>query len=331
MGVSCAPLATALSSVSFLVDETIEQFEEWQRHLANLPYREAQLKLKGFRDWVLKTNETKQIVDHLWPANSTAHLFSEGQRGPKMINAASPKESAAVGWDFITLLAEKRMSADEFAFSYDFRPGFRTNRVQDYFDVAGSRYIVPAIEAIRRELERSRRAELVERPGFLASRGPAEIQESLKRFERDYPDSSQCGFIMMRFARSRLHDEIAAAIRNSLQSTGLIALRADDKAYHEDLFSNVVTYMHGCSFGIAVLERLEVEEFNPNVSLEIGYMKALGKPVCLLKDSTLDSLPVDLLGKLYQTFDAQNPGDTIPTELGKWLRDWNRQGSGEFS
>ena len=31
-----------------------------------------------------------------------------------------------------------------------------------------------------------------------------------------------------------------------------------------------------------MFERLESERYNPNVALEVGYMMALGKPVCLL-------------------------------------------------
>ena len=98
-------------------------------------------------------------------------------------------------------------------------------------------------------------------------------------------------------------------------------MRADMKSYDDNLWTNIVTYMRGCGFGIAVLERPSDEDFNPNVSLEIGYMLALGKQVCLLKDQTIKQLPTDLVGRLYQNFDAQNPETTIPSVLNKWLRD----------
>jgi hypothetical protein len=79
--------------------------------------------------------------------------------------------------------------------------------------------------------------------------------------------------------------------------------------------------MHGCGFGIAIFDRIEEEEFSPNVSLEVGYMMALGKDVCLLKDKTLETLHADLLGKLYKPFDPQNAEGTIPNQLSKWLSD----------
>ena len=84
---------------------------------------------------------------------------------------------------------------------------------------------------------------------------------------------------------------------------------------------NVLTCLYGCGFGIAVFERLESEDFNPNVALEVGYLMAMNKQVCLLKDQTLKHLNTDLIGKLYKTFDPQDPIGSIPSELNKWMQD----------
>jgi nucleoside 2-deoxyribosyltransferase len=126
---------------------------------------------------------------------------------------------------------------------------------------------------------------------------------------------------MMRFGGTKRHDQIISAIRETLSRYEITAHRADDREYHDDLFPNVQTYIYGCSFGIAVFERLESEEFNPNVALEVGYMRALRKPICLLKDRTLATMQTDLVGKLYRSFDALDPKKTIPPELNGWLRD----------
>lgn len=101
----------------------------------------------------------------------------------------------------------------------------------------------------------------------------------------------------------------------------MTGVRADGKEYHPNLFENIQTYLHGSRFGIAIVERLTGDEFNPNVSLEIGYLLALRKPVCLLKDRTLRALSTDLTGKLYRSFDPQSPETSIPAELEKWMRD----------
>lgn len=150
---------------------------------------------------------------------------------------------------------------------------------------------------------------------------PVEIEESLQRFQVDYPDTTKVAFLMMRFGRTQAHDQIVAGIKKALDPLGITVVRADDKQYHDDLFPNVLTYVYGSGFGIAVFERIETEEFNPNVALEVGYMFALKKHICLLKDKTLKTLHADLVGKLYRVFDPLDPVETIPKELTQWLKD----------
>jgi len=150
---------------------------------------------------------------------------------------------------------------------------------------------------------------------------PTELTESLKRFRKDYPNPSTCAFIMMRFGTTKAHNEIVQSIRDTLGAHGIKALRADDKDYHDDLFWNILTYIYGCDFGVAVFERIEQEEFNPNISLEVGYMMALRKPVLLLKDRTLKNLNTDLIGKLYKIFDPQDISKSIAPQLQRWLKD----------
>lgn len=162
--------------------------------------------------------------------------------------------------------------------------------------------------------------EVLRRP-IMKSDPPVEIQESLARFKLDHPDPTKVAFIMMQFGKTKAHDKIVEAIRSVLDSHGLIGVKADDKQYNDNLFPNVMTYLYGCGFGIAVFERIEDEEFNPNVSLEVGYMFALRKTVCLLKDITLKTLPTDLMGKLYKDFDTQDPVETIPSKISQWLSD----------
>jgi hypothetical protein len=150
---------------------------------------------------------------------------------------------------------------------------------------------------------------------------PPEIQASLAAFKKDHPDPGKVCFIMMRFGKTTAHDAIVAAVRDTLRAAGIEGLRADDKDYSSELWLNILTYIHGSSFAVAVFERLEGETFNPNVALEVGYVMALGANVCLLKDKTLRNLQADLVGKLYKEFDPQNPGATIPPALTKWMKD----------
>ena len=79
--------------------------------------------------------------------------------------------------------------------------------------------------------------------------------------------------------------------------------------------------MDGCSFGVALFDRINSNYFNPNVSLEIGYMMSLEKPILFLKDKTLVSLQTDLVGKLYAEFDFQDAKTTLTKRIDKWLAD----------
>lgn len=150
---------------------------------------------------------------------------------------------------------------------------------------------------------------------------PNEIQESMAYFKKDYPNSSKVAFIIMQFGKTKDHTMILNTIKDNLKLHEIIGVRADDKEYHDDLFLNIKTYMHGCGLGIAVFERIQDDDFNPNVSLEVGYMMALNKPICLLKDSTLRSLHTDLAGKLYRSFDRDDINTSINEQLTRWLKD----------
>ena len=155
----------------------------------------------------------------------------------------------------------------------------------------------------------------------LAQPHPPEIAISLDRLRQRYPDYGKCGFLIMRFTAAKPYARILQAIDGTARARGLSILRADTHDFHGDLLSNVRTYLHGCSFGIAVFERIESEEPNANVGLEVGYLMALNKPVLLLKDRTLPQLHTDLAGRLYKTFDPHDPEGTIPAQLSKWFED----------
>lgn len=100
---------------------------------------------------------------------------------------------------------------------------------------------------------------------ILMRRPPIEITSSLAAFKSDFPDPSRLAVVMMQFSQSKAHHQILAAIRHALDPHQFVALRADDKQYNDDLLLNILTYVYGCRFGIAVFERIEGDAFNPNV------------------------------------------------------------------
>lgn len=300
-----------------------EDLEYRQSLLANLAHNEAGPRITGLYEWLISDEVTQEIVNRLMQETKAEAILenTDRQHPPK---ASTPEEVAGVG---LLLMKKIQEGTDPWQLShqYGIEPTYKSNSIQDCYESVFERFIDPAIDFVVRELKS---IENVDSESILAlsqnsaSRAyPLEIHESLNRFLRDHPDIRRNAFVMMQFGGTDLHVKIVDAIRDTLVRYGITAHRADDKEYHDDLFGNVLTYIHGCSFGIAVFERLDDDDFNPNVSLEVGYLRALGSSVCLLKDRTLKTLQTDLIGKLYKAFDPQDPAGSIPDELEKWLCD----------
>lgn len=155
----------------------------------------------------------------------------------------------------------------------------------------------------------------------LAHAAPPELNLSLDRLRKKYPDPARLGFLIMRFGKAEPYGEIVKAIQETAARHGIAVVRADDHEFHADLWGNVRTFLHGCSFGVAIYERIEQDEPNANIGLEVGYLLAMGKPVLLLKERTLRTLQTDLMGRLYRVFDEHNAAGTIPGQLERWLID----------
>jgi hypothetical protein len=153
---------------------------------------------------------------------------------------------------------------------------------------------------------------------------PASVRASVLRLFQDYPDYNNNCFLIMSFSPTKFHSKIHQVLKNTFEKFQINLLRADERSYSDDLLGNIETYLHGCSFAVAVFERLESEVYNPNVSFEVGYLYALKKPICLLKERTMLRLHSDLMGKLYVEFDIQDIEGTLPSRLENWLRDMKK-------
>lgn len=300
-----------------------DDFEHRRSLLNNLARNEAGHRLTGMYEWLISEDTTKDIIKSLEEDTNAEKLLEDASRGnpPK---AATPEDIAGVGF---LLFKRIQGGADIWDLSYEYgiEPQYSTSSAQDHVDYVVERFIDPALDYIAHKLQTLEGEAtdnlLAASQDVRVTSYPVEIYQSLGRFLTDHPDVRRNAFIMMQFGSTKSHSSIVKAIRDTLLSYGITAHRADDKEYHDDLFGNVLTYLHGCSFGIAVFERLETDDFNPNVSLEVGYMRAQGKSICLLKDMTLKTMQTDLIGKLYKAFDPQDPVSSIPEELEKWLRD----------
>jgi hypothetical protein len=155
-----------------------------------------------------------------------------------------------------------------------------------------------------------------------APTGFESLQVSLDRFFKDHPDYEKNVFVMMRFRPAEHFKKIHSTIVHELAKYGLKAHRADDRVYPEDddLWNNICVYIAGCKYGIAVFEDFDEREFNPNVPLEYGMMRAWGKRVLLLKEQRMPKLPSDVTGKLYKSFDMMQIEESIKSQIEVWIK-----------
>lgn len=154
--------------------------------------------------------------------------------------------------------------------------------------------------------------------------GYEDLAGDCRKFIRDHPDYDRNVFIMTRFdPGNRLLRQLDQELRRTLCRHGLSALRADDRMYPVDrqLWKNVCVYMLCCRYGVAVLEDRIKDEFNPNVALEYGFMRALDKPTLLLKDTGFHNLRADILGTLHEPFDLTDIAGSLAKPIENWIRD----------
>lgn len=149
--------------------------------------------------------------------------------------------------------------------------------------------------------------------------GLQHLEPHLREFLLDHPDPDKNVFVMMRFQPSPQIELIHSTIKNTLAARGFHALRADDRDYTGELWSNIEVYLTGARLGIAVFEAIDTRDFNPNVSLELGYMLGRRKRVLILKEQRLPNLPADVVHRLYKPFDMFNIESSVALEVGRWV------------
>ena len=135
----------------------------------------------------------------------------------------------------------------------------------------------------------------------------------------DNPNRRLNVFLMMRFDKTAQLLAIEEAIKEAAERYALRVLLADGLPQDSYLWNNVKNYMDACDHGIAVFEQIDNSDFNPNVCIEVGYMRAMERPVLLLKGQRLPSLPSDLSGSLFKPFDEHDIQKTVKVAVQKWL------------
>jgi hypothetical protein len=131
-------------------------------------------------------------------------------------------------------------------------------------------------------------------------------------------------FVMMRYDEGADYERLEGAIKSSLKRFGFNGVLARDKRFRPQLWDNIEFCMRHSRYGVVVFEQNPRRpEFNPNVSVELGFMMALKKDCLILKEKELPHLPTDILGHLYTEFHRDRMESEVEAAIRSWLEGLN--------
>ena len=139
--------------------------------------------------------------------------------------------------------------------------------------------------------------------------------------EFDYDNSV---FIMTKFPddSSPVASDLQTVIdlvRTGIEARDFLPRVASDNTFHNLLWANVELYMLACRRGVVIVEDKSKDEFNPNVTMEWGWMLGMGREILFLKERKFGRMRADQLGMNYEEFDWKDPKPGIEAALDKWL------------
>ena len=149
--------------------------------------------------------------------------------------------------------------------------------------------------------------------------------ESLKSFWQKSP-CNKAVFIMTKFPDGESPEKdaelnrVITAVKAAVSACDYYPRIADeDGDEHAMLWSNVELYLLGCQQGIAIVEDRYRAELNPNVTLEWGWMRAMGRRVLYLVEESFDRARADLSGFIRHPFKWQEPEPRISEAVKNFL------------
>jgi hypothetical protein len=113
--------------------------------------------------------------------------------------------------------------------------------------------------------------------------------------------------------------KVIETTRVAIEKTGFIPRIAAGNLFQPMLWDNVELHLLACGLGVAIVEDRYRKELNPNVAMEWGWMRAMGKPVLYLMEQTFSSPRADIDGFVNHQFHWDHPNDSITQHVGDWL------------
>ena len=140
--------------------------------------------------------------------------------------------------------------------------------------------------------------------------------KSILKKQLDKYEYSKNIFLMMKFRPSNIG--FYEHIKNELQKKGLRCVRADDQDWNitNDVY-NPLAVLYCCKYGIALFDEPEKSaHYNPNVAYELGIMHFQRKNCLILKHSSINEVPFDIIKNLYVQYTKEIEFERI---LDKWI------------
>lgn len=145
--------------------------------------------------------------------------------------------------------------------------------------------------------------------------------------ERFWSDGSydKSVFVMSKFpnrdeAVDKELEHVLGVVSNAIAAAGFVPrIARGPSRYHQGLWDNVELHLLGCKQGIAIVEDRYLDELNPNVTMEWGWMRGMGKAVLFLIEDGFTNSRADIGGLIEDSFAWRNPGARTPSVVRTWL------------
>jgi hypothetical protein len=210
----------------------------------------------------------------------------------------------------------KRESSTERARDKNLRDAEKSKAFRDEYDAS----LAKELERIRRD-KQSRLDDLVRYPPF-HDRHFSKIEPFHDAAKGSF---EKCVFIMTKFPEGATAQDlqlktVISAVEASVIESGYVPRLASElPPFHPLLWDNVELYLLGSSRGVAILESKYKPELNPNVAMEWGWMRGMGRQILPLVEKDFGYRRADWGGLIESVFEWSNPEASVKKAVKDWL------------
>jgi len=134
-------------------------------------------------------------------------------------------------------------------------------------------------------------------------------------------------FIMTKYPSAKDKGKTAIELQNvidlvtkGIKAKGCKPRIATENLLHPWLWGNVELCLVGCKRGVAIVEDKYLPELNPNVAMEWGWMKGMGRDVLFLREENFKHERADWKGLIDFTFNWDDPAPGVNAALDQFLK-----------